>query len=312
MKKRFSQSDGDSLELLLDTLCNVFGGVVLIACLLAIIPRASLPPPLLPVEMATSEMTERRISTAKSEIKQLDAKINELSQAIDPSKSELLARRESLRRTLAEVKSQRQEMDDQKITEAEARATVAQVNPNDLQRKLDQIQTQVLRMENLVKSEDQKIQFLEERLKQLSDESAVLGKAKVQAVRFPRERTKNASPFPIIVRHGQVYPLVIGKSLANNDALIRSKTSDEGAIRVEPIKGKGMTLPESHSTLSTTLKAAAAEKTYISIYLYSDSFGAFQDLKNAIIDAKISYGLEFMENESSLIFSSEGSAPPEL
>lgn len=312
MKKRFSQSDGDSLELLLDTLCNVFGGVVLIACLLAIIPRASVPPPLLPVEMATSEMTERRISTAKSEISQLDAKINELSLGVDPSKSDLLAKRESLRQTLAGVKSQRQETDDEKITEAEVRTTVVQVNPKDLREKLDQIQMQVLRMENLVKSEDQKIQFLTERMKQLDEESTVLSKRKVQAVRFPRERTRNSSPFPIIVRHGQVYPLVIGASLTPNDALIKNTTSKGDAFRIEPIKGKGMTLPESRARLSETLKAAAAEKTYISIYLYSDSFGVFQDLKNAIIDAKMSYGLEFMENGSPLTFSSEGSAPPEL
>jgi TolA-binding protein len=217
-----------------------------------------------------------------------------------------------LHRTLAGVISQRQESDDEKITEAEARATVAQVNPNDLQQKLDQIQTQVLRMENLAKSEDQKIQFLEERLKQLNDESAVLGKGKVQAVRFPRERKRNVSPFPIIVRHGQVYPLVIGPSLRPNDALNKNTISEGDAIRVEPIKGKGMTLPGSRATLSETLKAAAAEKTYISIYLYSDSFGVFQDLKNAIIDAKISYGLEFMENGSPLTFSSDGSSPPEL
>lgn len=312
MKKRFSQSDGDSLELLLDTLCNVFGGVVLIACLLAIIPRASLPPPLLPVEMATSEMTERRIATAKSEILQLDAKIKELSQGMDPAKSELLARRESLRRTLAGVKSQRQEKDDEKMTEAEARATVAKVDPNDLQKKLEQVQTEVVRYENLAKSEDQKIQFLGDRLKQLNEESAVLSKTKVQAVRFPRERVRNASPFPVIVQHGQIYPLVIGSSLSPNDALAKQETSEEGAIRVEPIKGKGMTLPGSSATLSATLKAAAAEKTYITIYLYPDSFGAFQDLKNAIIDAKISYGLEFMESGSPLTFSSEGSSPPEL
>lgn len=312
MKKRFSQSDGDSLELLLDTLCNVFGGVVLIACLLAIIPRASFPPPLLPVEIATNEMRERRIATAKSEIKQLDAKINELSQGADSSKSELLARRESLRRTLAGIKSQRQEIDDKEITEAEARATVAKEKPGDLQQTLDQIQIQVVRNENLVKSEDQKIKFLEDRLKQMNEESSVLSKGKVQAVRFPRERVRNASPFPIIVKYGQLYPLVIGESLEINDALIREKTSEEDTMRVAPVRGEGMTLPGSRATLSLTLKAAASEKTYISIYLYPDSFGAFQDLKNAIIDAKLSYGLEFMEDGIPLSFSSDGSAPPEL
>ena len=48
MRRRLSGSSDDSLELLLDTLCNVFGGIVLIACLLAIIPRATMPPPVCP------------------------------------------------------------------------------------------------------------------------------------------------------------------------------------------------------------------------------------------------------------------------
>lgn len=47
MRRKLHANQQDSLELLLDTLCNVFGGIILIACLLAMLsrPKSEKPPP---------------------------------------------------------------------------------------------------------------------------------------------------------------------------------------------------------------------------------------------------------------------------
>ena len=222
------------------------------------------------------------------------------------------SRRDSLRRTLGDLKSDRKEKEDGEMLEANAHAIVAQVNPADLRAKLDQLNIQVVSAENLAKASSGKIEFLEERLKRLSEESEMLAKSKVQAVRFPRERIKDSSPFPLILKYGQLYPLNIGNALNENNAIDRETYSDGEGFRAEPKKGKGMELPASSETLAATLKAAKAKGCYVSIYLYPDSYEAFQELKNAISEAKISYGLKFMERGSPIGFSSNGSAPPEL
>jgi hypothetical protein len=313
MKRRFSGSDGsDSLELLLDTLCNVFGGIVLIACLLAIIPRATMPPPLLPTAAASSQMIERRIASARTELQRLEAEIAGLPLSGDPVRAALQSRRESLLRAIETRRTEREEIDGKEMFEANARAIVAQSDPAALNDALERLKQLVVGAENLSKASVEKIRFLEERMKRLGEEAATLAKDKVQAVRFPRERMKKSSPFPIIVRYGKLYPLQIGRLLDNNVAIHRDSLAEGDGFRAEPLRNKGMVMPESRAILMTTLKAAAERDLYVSIYLYPDSYEVFQDLRTALSEAKISHGLDFMDDARGLSFSSEGSSPPEL
>lgn len=313
MKRRLSGTDGsDSLELLLDTLCNVFGGIVLIACLLAIIPRATMPPPLLPAAIASTQMTERRIASARTELERLDAKIEGLPQSIDPVRAALQTRRDNLLRLIETHQLERKETADNESLEANARAIVARSDPMALNEELERLKQQVTGAENLSKASEEKIRFLEERMKRLGEEAETLAKEKVQAVRFPRERVKKSSPFPLIVRYGQLYPLEIGSLLENNPAIHRESHAKSDGFRAEPIRGKGIAMPESRAALMTTLEAAKEKGFYVSIYLYPDSYEVFQELRTALSDAKISHGLDFMDKARSLGFSSEGSSPPEL
>ena len=84
MNRQLNQRDSsESLELMLDVLSNVFGGVILICCLLAILPRHSNPPPLSPVESARSQMLERRIDSAQSQLEDMRQKVADLTDATD-------------------------------------------------------------------------------------------------------------------------------------------------------------------------------------------------------------------------------------
>lgn len=312
MKRRFSGSGDDSLELLLDTLCNVFGGIVLIACLLAIIPRAALPPPLLPTAEASTQMTERRIVSARAELQRLEREIKGLPQSVDPERTALQNRRDSLARTVDARRTTRKEIEGKETSEANARSIVASSDPDALNEALERIKRQVVGEENLANASEEKIRFLEERMKLLSEEAETLGKGKVQAVRFPRERMKDGSPFPIIAQYAQLYPLLIGNQLEANKAIHREPSADRDGFRADPIPGNGIALPDSRPLLMATLKSAASKGHYVSIYLYPDSHEVFQELRNALADEKIPYGLEFEESEHRLSFSSSGSAPPEL
>ena len=58
---------GDSLDLLLDTMCNTFGGIIMIAILVALLAQQS-PAPIVPADRARSEMTERRLAIADTDL----------------------------------------------------------------------------------------------------------------------------------------------------------------------------------------------------------------------------------------------------
>jgi hypothetical protein len=242
----------------------------------------------------------------------LEAEIAGLPQPVDPARTALQNRRDSLARTIETRRAERKEVDGKETFEANARSIIARSDPVALNEALERIKQQVVGEEILSKAGEEKVSFLEERMKRLGEEAEALADGKVQAVRFPREREKNGSPFAVIVKHARIYPLSIGNPLASNQAIHRELAADGDGFRADPIPGKGISLPDSRAVLMATLKAAASKGHYVSIYLYPDSHEVFQELRNALADAKIPYGLEFVGRGLQLVFSSKGSAPPEL
>lgn len=312
MKRRLNGAgDSDSLELLLDTLCNVFGGIVLISCLLAIIPRQQMPPPLLPTHSAEEEMIERRMIAAEQEARRLQAEMDRLSESTHPELAELQARRDSLKELQERLEAGIKERADLELDEAKARALVARGNKEALEERLAELGAQKSKTENLFNVTTDKIRFLEERSKNLSEDSTKLSEGKVQAVRFPRERDTAASSFPIIIRYNAVYPLAIGRHMRPNPAIQKIPPTAE-SFQVKPIPGQGITLPKDDSDLHVTLKAANAEKHYAALYLYPDSHAVFSDLREALIKAGLKYGLKFVGSEQELNFGPQGNSPPEL
>ena len=313
MKRKLSSAtESDSLELLLDTLCNVFGGIVLIACLLAILPRQKMPPPLLPEATATAAMLERRMSLANEETARIEAEIARLSESIDPKLAELQARRDSLKRTSHRMQSEIRENQSRESSEADARAIVGQANPVLLAERLKELKLEKSKTEGIEATATEKIGFLEERIKSLGDEAGKLAGGRTQAVRFPRERRASDSPFPIIIRYGAIYPLALGKGFEDNPGITKTPLLEEDAFRADPVRGSGIVNPSENEQLEATLREAAKKGHYATLYLYPDSHKMCGDLREILSKASMTYGLEFIDPERNLFFSSDGTAPPEL
>ena len=313
MKQRFQVgSDSDSLELLLDTLCNVFGGIVLIACLLAILPRQEMESPLLPAESASTEMLERRLIAGREEMTRLESEIARHKNSLDPKLAELQSRRDSLRRLHDRLRKGLMERQDEETNEAEVRAIVRQGDPEALAEILKELKLRKSESEVIESAAAEKIKFLQRRIASLHDESESLKGGKVQAVRFPRERVSEAFPLPIILRYDCIYPMGIDAELGANPSIGRTAIPGNEGFRAEPIQGRGIRVPVTDRMLSATLKAAIAKGMYATIYLYPDSHHAFGELKEVLSKANVTYGLEFLKPDRVLYFSSEGTLPPEL
>lgn len=312
MKRRFqSAADSDSLELLLDTLCNVFGGIVLIACLLAILPRQNQTSPMLPSEDAVAAMIERRSIYTEEEITRVMTEMDQLESTTDPALAELQARRDSLRRVHERLRREINEGLTKESSEAEARAISSQGDLYALAERLEDLKLLRSMSEGAESATAEKIRFLDQRLENLREESIKLVNGRTQAVRFARERPGEDSPSPVILRFNAVYPLVLGVDFEENPAIDRAPTGAD-SFRADPIRGRGIVHPSADRFLIATLELAREKGQYVTLYLYPDSHEVFGEFKEALSKAKISYGLEFVSPERSLSFGSKGSMPPKL
>lgn len=312
MNRNLRQPDSSgSLDLMLDILCNVFGSVILIACLIAILPRHPDFPTPWPLTNAENQILERRTETVEGEIDKMLLEISRLEDSVDPLIAGLISRRNSLQGTLDKLAEEVDELSVNEETMAEASALVALGKKDDLEERLKRMRQELVRIESMDLAGAEKIEFLEGRLKTLQGKVAKMDQARVLPVRFPKEKGDAGNVFPIIVRYGKIYPLLVGEDLGLNPSIKNTVASATGVYK-DPVRGGGQQLPEDERFVSVTLRAAKKQGCYIAAYVYDDSHGAFQDLKALILAAKLQYGLEFVPGEKRLAFSTEGTSPPKL
>jgi len=314
MRRRLGGGEGlDSSEMMLDTLTNVFGSVILIACVLAILPRHVMPPPLMAGEDARAQMVERRIEAAQADAERLKEDLARMGPDVDPELAGLESRRGSLRRTLDSLQSEVRQMKDADLDAAGLRASAMSADPLAMAAQLEKLKATLAAEQATAGAAREKADFLKQRLDKLAAEAASPGNERFEMLRFPREKGVLRGPFPVILTGGGIYPLAVGVDLRKNPTVKRLPVAgDAESFRAEFLRGRGIKLPADRALLIQTLKAAVALDLMISIYLYPDSHELFQDLKAAIFEAGGSYGVEFQEEGSVLRFGAGGTQPPEL
>lgn len=314
MRRKLSGSaDSGSLDLLLDTLCNVFGGIVLIACLLAILPRQDMPPPLLPAGKAESQMVERRIVSAEQQIKELQKEIEKLLASVDPEIAALEARLKQLKDVCDELEKKDEAFKKLELQDAQARAVLVKGNVDEMKKRLEEVNRIRAREKATANAINGKVDFLKQRVAKLGEEIKNAKGGRAQAVRFPRERRGQSSPFPVVLKHNQIYPLRLGLNWKENPAIHRIHSPDGDGFRAIPLNGKGFVEAKTHKGFNDSLKKAARRKNvYISVYIYPDSHEMFHGLAEVISKHKLRYGIEFMKKGEPIGFSGNGTQPPEL
>ena len=311
-RNRQLSNHNDPLELMLDTLSNVFGGIILISCLLALIPRHESRVSISIENQAHGEMIERRLSSAKEQLAEAEAAIEALAGEDDTGLGTLDLKRNKLETLVVKLRSESKSVEDSELSNAELEALARSGDPEKLRKELERLHRIAAEKEGMSKSILEKIKFLSGRLDSLSKEVEDLKKGLTQQLRFPRERGGKKDPFPVIVWGGAVYPLTTGAALAPNPALVIEPTTGGDGIITKPIRGKGFENPTMDREFIAGIKAAKNKGKYVSIYLYPDSHAVFRELKDALFQEGIAYGIEFMPAFHVMAFGSDGTMPPEL
>ncbi len=312
MKRRLHRDNPDSLELLLDTLCNVFGGIILIACLLAMLnrPKPALDPANLTSDREAGILIEKKIEMARAELDGLQKRRSALPRENDATLLPMVQELQALQRT-AEVK--RQKIAEQDELAAKKAAQLMRDAGTEIARLREQIQ----RVEGKLGLVNQDAEAARQRhsalKKQLTDlqlELESVADLNVEKLRFPKERQMDRPPSPIILRYGQVFPVYDAQGKAAPG--VNHVSTPDGNFTALVTAGAGLSPVRDAKRLRTFLPAYVGSRGYLTLYVYPDSFGTMRELKRLIFELGLDYGMDLCDEHRVLVFSAQGAKPKPL
>lgn len=276
--------EGGSLDMLLDTLCNTFGGIILIALLLA-----------LSVNKKSVELYDKLVRT-------------------DDNQSDLIREREQLRNSLIDLKDENIEI----LEDLEDEAYSKREEIEEIKDNLDDLNSDSSSLEKLAQLEKEKLQdmldiestiekerlTMEEELSRLEaifehqELSKELKKKPYRKVSLPQQKDTRKKPLPVIVAHGKMYPMIsinIGSVEKNEEGLLWNQTPDDRfQVKVDPEKGVD---PMNNDALDLFLSSvrdaprSVRQDFFLNLFVYSDSenFAIFNKIRDEAVLRKLDY-----------------------
>jgi hypothetical protein len=297
----------DSLYLLLDTLCNAFGGIILLAVLVVLLTSKE------KSQSATSsdsqEMLQRRLALSQTNLQQslqLAASLN--AKANDPRWKQQVALL-STRKELQDAIQQTRDTVAQNSKELDA-ANAA--DPSErlkfLNAELATAQARKLAVENSLAAADENIKRLKQRLADMERQVTAKLNDLQRPLRLPREHETGKRVIYIIVHYGHIYP-------CRNADLSRNETDINWASHLdteiaEPIQGRGIDPLQNVSALNSYFNNQSSDSVYVVFCVFEDSFPAFIRAKQSAVASGISYGWEPFRNvDGPVSFGEHGHTP---
>ena len=309
--RRFRNKPADSLDLLLDTMCNTFGGIILIAILVALIARDNPVSPLSAGLKASGEMQERRLAIAEADLAAARALRDSLAVPADPRLAEALAQKRGLESTLATLQNESAAL----TAKTSAQAADQAKDPGQQGRAMIQEQRrfaeEAVELQNAIRAQDQNSARLKARLAELGARISHEREARVVKLRFPKERAQTKKSFPVICRYGRIYPL-FDENRDRNEKTIQWKKIDEDASASFPISGAGWEVSPAGREIQQFIARFPGEDSYVAFYVYPDSFTAFRELRDLAAGRGLDFGIDLLSPDYELIWGNKGSTPPPL
>ena len=278
------EDEGGSLDMLLDTLCNTFGGIILIALLLA-----------LSVNKKSVELYDKLVKT-------------------DDNQSELIREREQLKNSLLDLKDENIEiMEDLEDDAYSKREEIEEIKDN-----LDDLNSDSSSMEKLAQRAREKLKDMEDKETTIEEErltmeeelsrleaifehqelSKELKKKPYRQVSLPQQKDTRKKPLPVIVAHGKMYPMIalnIGSVEKNEDGLLWNQTPDKRfQVKVDPQKGVDPMNDDALDLFLSSVRDAprlVRQDFFLNLFVYSDSenFAIFNKMRDEAVLRKLDY-----------------------
>lgn len=293
------------MELLLDTICNMFGSIILIALLIVVI-SSDTPSPSRAVSQMDHDTVQQRIRTAESNILKLTELLNQSNQteAMDEKitrNEELSAAVDAAKRAIQSAKKQGEESSTAATVDYSASVSAARAAATHNDRESNRIQNEIESSKKQIEKTSAQISDLEKRIGQIQDN-------RTQKIRLPRERSTARKSLPVVFIYNEVFLSGFfdsGGDFEVNDAGIERVEINENAERWIPRKTKGV----SEAGVESSLRNFPSE-FYAACYVFPDSIEAFRKFRDAAARLKVDVGWEPSLDPKDLIFTSKGGSAP--
>lgn len=281
MKRRKTSSDS-SLELLLDTICNTFGGVLFIAILAAIL-------------LANSSKVESLVEGAKpmseEEVEQLREQLTQSQARLDTARRDW-QQQSNLAKQFADP-NRAQRLEEIRMMEAERDALTDEsrekiADTAKLYAEARKIQDDATKLEGAIKDAERKLEADRQALRAAREAAA-------QSTTLPRVRSTSKSPVAIIIRFGRMY--VWHEYDRNNERIGPNKVDFVVDINSIPVKtipklNAGLPLEDGQADgIRAKLQRFNSSQFFIDAVVWPDSFEHFEVFKNQIIKMGFEYRL---------------------
>ncbi|GAB4136010.1 hypothetical protein [Thermopirellula anaerolimosa] len=281
------EAAGDSLELMLDTICNTFGGIVLITILLAVLTRNSVTSR----EKELQETLARLTDVAKRD--RLAADIQKLEENIETlrlAEGDLPQQIADLVREKRDLEKREQEIQERiaDLTERERRFAMQE---DELRKDLEDLRREIERKQRDLKTKAEEVASAEARA--------------TFSIKLPRERQDSEGGPGLILRYDRMYVWhqydAQGRSLGLNVAEFYVLRETFDGVRVTPRPEKGIPIvPENAAAIVQRIRSCRAGVD-LQIGLWPDTFDTWPVFREAVVKAGFRYRVLMMGEEGGLI-----------
>jgi hypothetical protein len=311
MKRSLGKASANSLELLLDTICNMFGSIILITLLIVIVTSEKPIDQILDMNQGPDrEEIDRRLETARLQIESLQNEIQKESakapaaSADEKHAADLQAKVQAAEATLqAALRAQQTAFD---RTSPEFAKTL-----RELKARLESITIEITDLENQLASAQNRRPGLQAELTSLQAAYKGLTSRQVEKLRLPKTRSTSKMPSHVFCAHGQIFPVWIYSPSGGSDPYegLQIKKLNSSQTEYFPLSGQGI---RAESAAIRRAFANLPADRYLSVYIYPDSVEAFRTLRKAFPGNTIDIGWDPLTPDERLIFGAGGGSPAPL
>lgn len=311
MKRRRRLQPSDSLDLLLDTMCNSFGGIIFIAILVALLVRENPLPIFTQAQQATEAMAERRLALAEADLAAARELCEQLKAKAPASLVATVEAKKTVEQSIENLETENLLLAAQVEANAEDRVADPAKELKPLLEEYRRNAREAIALQNTLQAQEQNRVRLQTRLAEISA-SLRQREAKVETVhlRFPKERSKLTGSIPVIFRYGKTYPLYTERGDKNDQTIDWKKLPDRD--QTTPIEARGWTMATHRGEIDRWLRDSPRSEGYLAFFVYPDSVAEFRAFREAAVAQGWEFGIELVQPGAKLYWGNEGKNPPPL
>ena len=279
-----NEPDSTSLDLLLDTITNTFGGVLFVTILVVL-------------QLRTSQLVDASLSANKSAASSTDLLNEALQRRID--EVNLLKQvAGAQRRSIGQLSRGDSQKSYEQVIEHRARLQDLAIERSNSISAIEHEASETERLTSQLDERKANIEVERQRREEIEREVAREKLVRTRTAELPTLRATEKREFPIIVRFGRLYtpykldPVSLERSRHLDDFLPLGEKDEVMRLTPNPLQGIPLdSSDDSEEMLGRLLDQFPKNSFYVCSAVWDDSFSEFPALKNSLVTRGIEYRL---------------------